>query len=100
MSVSYVTDDAKKEITISVTGHFDFRLVTEFRQAYSAIEDPTTVIVDLKDTDYIDSSGLGILIYLRKHFQCNKENIHLINCNNEVNKTFTVARFNKMFVIK
>jgi len=100
MSVSYEIDSEANTITIAVSGHFDFRLVTEFRRAYSAIAAPSQVIVDLQNTDYIDSSGLGILIYLRKHFNCNKEDIHLINCNNEVQKTFTVARFNKMFVIK
>lgn len=100
MSVSYQIDPTGKSITIYVTGHFDFRLVTEFRRAYSAIENPERVIVDLAKTDYIDSSGLGILIYLRKHFNCQKDDIHLINCNNEVTKTFAVARFNKMFVIK
>ncbi|NQZ06389.1 MAG: STAS domain-containing protein [Algicola sp.] len=100
MSVSFQTDQQLQEITIRVSGHFDFRLVTEFRKAYNAIQSPKKVIVDLQDTDYIDSSGLGILIYLRKHFDCKKENIHLINCNSIVTKTFIIARFNKMFVIK
>jgi anti-anti-sigma factor len=100
MPVFFETDLQERQITIAVEGHFDFRLVTEFRRAYNAIQDPLKVIVDLKKTDYIDSSGLGILIYLRKHFNCKKEDIHLINCNNEVTKTFIIARFNKMFVIK
>lgn len=99
MSVSFETDREKGEIVISVSGHFDFRLVTEFRRAYAAITNPSKVVVDLQKTDYIDSSGLGILVYLRKHFNCRKEDIHLINCNNEITKTFKVARFNKMFMI-
>ena len=70
MPVTYQIDPSAKEITIHVAGHFDFRLVTEFRRAYGAIEAPEKVTVDLKETDYIDSSGLGILIYLRKHFSC------------------------------
>ena len=100
MSVSFQTDQQLQEITIKVCGNFDFRLVTEFRKAYNAIKSPKKVIVDLKETDYIDSSGLGSLIYLRKHFDCKKENIHLINCNAQIIKTFAIARFNKMFVIK
>lgn len=99
MSVSFEVDKQKGEIVITVSGHFDFRLVTEFRRAYNAIKDPNKVVVDFENTDYIDSSGLGILVYLRKHFNCRKENIHLINCNNEVAKTFKIARFNKMFMI-
>ncbi|MFT4926206.1 MAG: anti-anti-sigma factor [Phenylobacterium sp.] len=99
MPVSFETDQDLQQITIAVSGHFDFRLVTEFRRAYSAIEAPKKVIIDFKDTDYIDSSGLGILIYLRKHFNCKKENIFLINTNPEINKIFRIARFNKMFQI-
>lgn len=100
MSVSFQIDQQLQEITIKVRGHFDFRLITEFRKAYNSIQEPKKVIVDLEETDYIDSSGLGILIYLRKHFNCTKENIHLINCNSPITKTFMIARFNKMFTIK
>ncbi len=99
MSVSLQVDQQLQEIIISVSGHFDFRLVTEFRKAYNSIQEPKKVTVDLKETDYIDSSGLGILIYLRKHFNCTKDNIHLINCNSPITKTLTIARFNKMFTI-
>jgi anti-anti-sigma factor len=100
MSESFEADHQTRQITIAVIGHLDFRVLSEFRRAYNAIENPQTVIVDLQQTDYIDSAGLGILIYLRKHFNCKKENIHLINCNNEVSKTFAIANFNKMFEIK
>lgn len=99
MPVTIETDLDKGELTISITGHFDFHLVTDFRRAYEAIVNPNKVTVDLKNTDYIDSSGLGILVYLRKHFNCRKESIHLINCNKEVSKTLKIARFNKMFMI-
>ncbi len=99
MSVTINANTEKNELVIAVSGHFDFRLVREFRHAYNAMSEPASVIVDLKHTNYIDSSGLGILVYLRKHFNCRKENIHLINCNKEIQKTFQMARFNKMFMI-
>ena len=99
MPVTYKVNKQQHSITISVEGHFDFRLVTEFRKAYSAISNPDQVIINLEKTDYIDSSGLGILIYLRKYFNCTKGTIHLVNCNPDVTKTFVVARFNKMFTI-
>ncbi len=99
MSVSITTDLELHEITIAVAGHFDFRLVSDFRRAYDAIENPKKVTVDFEHTDYIDSSGLGILIYLRKHFNCSKDSIFLINTSSDINRTFRIARFNKLFQI-
>ena len=48
MSVSFEADHQARQITIAVVGHLDFRVLTEFRRAYHAIENPQTVIVDLQ----------------------------------------------------
>ena len=99
MAVKFEINPQQTEIKIWVSGKLDFQLIEQFRDVYQAIESPEKVIIDLKQASYIDSSGLGILIYLRNHFACCRENISLINCNPQVAKTLTIASFKRMFTV-
>jgi len=67
MSVSREFSNDGKQLIIAIQGKFDFSLVQEFRQAYSHIGDSQpTVIIDLRETEYLDSSALGMLLNMRK----------------------------------
>ena len=55
-----------QELTIYVEGRFDFGAHQEFRDAYERIDSsPRRYVVDLKNTTYLDSSALGMLLLLR-----------------------------------
>lgn len=97
MSVSYEFDDQEQHLSVLIKGHFNFSLVSEFRSIYTKVEKVEKITIDFGHTDVIDSSGLGILLYLQKHYKCKREQIHLINCNNAITKTFTMAQFKKLF---
>ena len=45
-------------VTIAITGQFDFNIVQEFRAAYMNIEgDSPDVTLDMRETEYMDSSA-------------------------------------------
>ena len=88
------------EYVISISGDFDFNQVKPFRQCYEEI--PTTaqtVVVDFRKTDYMDSSGLGMLIKLRKYFGSSAD-IRLRTANPQVMNILEIARFGEQFVIE
>ena len=90
-----------KELIISIKGKFDFSLVQEFRQAYSDVGDQQpTVFIDLRETEYLDSSALGMLLNMRKALGQSVKSIHIINCRPEVRRIFDIPRFDKLFVIE
>ncbi len=90
-----------KELIISIKGKFDFSLVQEFRQAYSDVGDQQpTVFIDLRETEYLDSSALGMLLNMRKALGQSVKSIHIINCRPEVRSIFDISRFDKLFVIE
>jgi anti-anti-sigma factor len=58
------------------------------------------IIVDMKDLEYIDSSGIGILINTAKLLRSKGGDIALLNVDDEINKILKVInfeRFIKMF---
>ncbi|MCH8491627.1 MAG: STAS domain-containing protein [Idiomarina sp.] len=89
-----------KQFIIHITGKFDFSLVQDFRESYDGIsERATTVVVDFRETNYIDSSALGMLLNMRKSFGPGSRSIHLVNCRPDIRRILDISRFDKLFVI-
>ena len=71
MPVQHTYDSSNKTLQISISDHFNFDVHSEFREAYRNIpaNGADTVIVDLRRTEYMDSSALGMLLLLDEHFR-------------------------------
>ncbi len=100
MNISTEFSNDNKTMNIMVHGRFDFKVVNEFREAYTA---KTTAIenfvIDFRETDYMDSSGLGMLLNLKR--QVNEAaSITLTNCRPQIKKILLVSRFDKKFTIQ
>lgn len=85
---------------ISIQGRFDFGAHQEFRNAYERVEvTPKRYVVDLRDTTYLDSSALGMLLLLRDYAGGDRADIRLINCNADVRKILAISNFEQLFSI-
>ena len=98
MGINMTLSDDDAQATIAVVGKFDFQLYDEFRAAYAdTAGDSVTYIVDLSDTDYLDSSALGMLLLLREHAGGDKSRIRIESASPDVRKILDVANFSKLF---
>jgi anti-anti-sigma factor len=84
-------------LTITPGGRFDFKIHREFRNAYAKLTGIRHYIVNLDQTDYLDSSALGMLLLLREHAGGDQSDIRILNCTPDVQKIFKVANFQKLF---
>ena len=100
MSVeSEVSLDGKK-LTIAIKGRFDFGSHQAFRDAYERFyKVPQVYIVDLKETTYMDSSALGMLLLLRDHAGGDNSEVQVINSSSDVGKILAISNFDKLFDI-
>lgn len=87
-------------VKISVTGRFDFHAHREFRDAYQGQSASLKFLVDMRGTEYMDSSALGMLLLLREHAGGDHANILITNARAEIRNILSVANFEKMFVIE
>lgn len=89
-----------QELTIQIDGRFDFGAHQEFRDAYERIDTtPRRYVVDLKNTTYLDSSALGMLLLLRDHAGGDHAQVSLVNCNPDVRKILAISNFEQLFQI-
>ena len=99
--MSVVSEHSKDgEVTVSVAGRFDYRVYDSFKASFISIgEDSKTVNIDLSETDYMDSSALGMLLMLREHVG-RAVNVFLVNPTPDVMRVLTIANFDKLFSIR
>lgn len=62
-------------------------------------EGNTTLIVDLKRVAFIDSSGLGALVYALREAKMKNGDVKVSNLKAQVQSIFKVTRLNKIFEI-
>lgn len=100
MSLSTSTSADGQTFTIEIKGKFDFNFVQDFRNAYSNIDgNLDAVIVDLRETDYMDSSALGMLLNMQKSLSGKVNRIKISNCRPQIKKILQISRFDKKFDI-
>ncbi|MBE0367317.1 STAS domain-containing protein [Pseudoalteromonas sp. MMG013] len=100
MSLSKNASSDGKTLTIQIRGKFDFNLVQSFRQAYAEVGEQTEkVVIDLRETDYMDSSALGMLLNMKKTLGDSIGSIHISNCRPQLKKILQISRFDKKFDI-
>lgn len=100
MAVDSVFSMDEKQLTITVRGRFDFARHQDFRNAYEGhTARPLSVVVDLQEATYLDSSALGMLLLLRDYAGGDQAQVRLLNASADVQKILAIANFNKLFDI-
>lgn len=90
-----------KQLIISIKGRFDFTVQQDFRKAYEDVEEGADdYVVDLRETTYLDSSALGMLLLLREHAGGEAGHVRIINCNADVKKILEISNFGQLFPIQ
>lgn len=100
MSLERIFSDDGKQLTIVLDEKFDFGKVQDFRNAYeSQSEDLIRIVIDLGQTEYMDSSALGMLLNMQKIMSSRVKEFSIINCRPQVLKILQISRFDKKFII-
>lgn len=87
-------------LTISVQGRFDFSALQSFKNSYEKISPKAQkYIIDLKESEYLDSSALGMLLALRDFAGSEKADISVINCNQDVKKILVITKLDELFQV-
>ena len=81
-------------LTIRIPKQFDSSIVREYRQAYRDIH-PEKVVIDLRDTTYINTDGFGMLLLLLEHVRSDNADMTLIHVCPDVEEFLLTARFDR-----
>jgi anti-anti-sigma factor len=99
MAVSTTVSSDGTVVTVRVSGRFDFTMHKDFLRAYK--EHPpgeNHFVVDLGGADYLDSSGMGMLLQLRAHAAKDRP-LELVNGSEDVREILQIANFDRLFKV-
>ncbi len=92
----HVSSDAKT-VTITIDGMFDWSLQGDFRKAYEVSGELVHYVIDLRNTDYMDSSAFGMLLVFKDYVGGENANISIINASEDLKKSFSILQFDQLF---
>ncbi len=82
-----------------LSGRLDASKVDRAAEFFDALSEPT--VVDLRQLDYISSTGLGLLIKTQKRLrEAKTDGLRLVNVNPHINDIFRYAGFHHVFDIE
>ena len=101
MEITSSYQNQGKVLVVDVGTKFDFSKVEDFRNAYDKLDDDVAhIAVDLSQTEYMDSSALGMLLNMQKSLANKELSYSIENARPQVAKILKISRFDKKFDIK
>mgnify|MGYP001191733129 CR=1 FL=1 len=100
MSIATNPSPDGKTLTIRISDRFDFTAHTALRAAY-ANNQPRyqAYVLDLRETNYMDSSALGMLLQLKEHAGGSKSAVQIRNAKPAIKEILSVANFQQLMTI-
>ena len=89
-----------KTLIIRTDVRFDFTAHSALRAAYvNSQQRYEAYVLDLRDTQYMDSSALGMLLQLREHAGGARTAIQIKNAKPAIREILSVANFQQLMTI-
>jgi anti-sigma B factor antagonist len=94
-----ISDDSGDRATINMIGEIDlFSAPTVYAWMWkTSLNGKRSLIVNLEDLDFMDSSGLQALLRLREKLRSRKKSIVLTGAKPQIKKLFMLTGFDKLF---
>jgi len=99
MDISF--KDLGEHRVVEVSGEVDLYNVSELKKALFAITNGEfeSVVVDMSNVNYMDSSGIGALVASQKKMRANNGKFALLNIHEDVLNILKLATLDKFFKI-
>ncbi|EHL17454.1 anti-anti-sigma factor [Peptoanaerobacter stomatis] len=93
------TDD---KWNVALEGEIDIYTATKLKESLSVIneENIKDVVINMQNLEYIDSTGLGILVGVLKRLKQKEKDIYILNTKANVKKIFTITGLDKIFKLE
>ena len=84
---------------VVMAGEIDFSVTPRVRERLLELvgETDADILLDMAGLDYIDSSGLALLLELRKHLQESGRSVRVRSISPQVRKLFNLTQLSELF---
>ena len=95
-------NDEKGFWDISVEGELDVSTADKLKESLHNLANQKVLDmkINLENLDYIDSTGLGVMIGVLKKLKMDNKEIYILNPKSNVKKIFTITGLDKIFKVE
>ena len=88
--------------TVSLAGELDVSTADELKKCLHKLVDEKNIDIklNLEDLDYIDSTGLGVMIGILKRLKIEDKEVYIEKPKNNVRKIFNITGLDKIFKLE
>lgn len=96
--MAITTSASNDNLIIAIKGRMDARFITEKREELELLpqEILSDVLFDLSCTDFIDSSGIGFLVYMFKRLRPQGRKMAILGLNGQPKDVIQMLRIDRM----
>lgn len=96
-----------QHLQIGIAGRFDFSILQELKETYAQYDTlgsstkltVSKVTIDLLKSEHMDSSGMGLLLSLKKDLKLDSDALEIKNCRPHIVAALLAARLDHFFRI-
>lgn len=102
LDITVSFDLANNTWVIKPVGEVDIYTSPKMKEVLidSLKEKDVDILIDCEEVDYVDSTGLGVLIGVLKRVRESGNDIIIINLKQNIRKLFDITGLDKVFIIK
>ena len=94
--MSIINYQCNNDQVVSVSGDFDVNTVGDVRELFeSLVVQGSDVVVDLSEVKFIDSSGIGAIVFLYKRLVAQQHNMVLVGVNGQPKELLDILKISK-----
>jgi anti-sigma B factor antagonist len=101
MDLDVDTSTRDSATVLSLRGEIDVYTAPRLRQALIDLiaQDATNIVVDMGSVDFLDSTGLGVLVGGLKRVKAKEGSLKLVVTQDKISKIFEITGLTKVFPI-
>ena len=102
LEIEIILDEIENRWIVFPEGEIDIYTSPKFKQKVldAFDKDEKDILIDCKELEYMDSTGLGSLIYILKKVKEKDYKIYIDNIKPNIKKLFDITQLDKLFIIR
>lgn len=102
MQINSTLDTSNETWNVLLEGELDVSTADELKKYLHKLVDEKNINIklDLQNLDYIDSTGLGVMIGILKRLKIENKEVYIQKPKNNVRKIFSITGLDKIFKLE
>jgi len=91
--------DGENYTVVSLEGELDIENSSDFKEKamMKILNGHPNMIIDLSQVVYVDSSGLGVLVFLQKNTRLNGGSLVIVGATEQIRRTMKITHLDELF---